>query len=137
VTASKKTVTRAKTGVLADAAWKKSSTKKLPPLVWFEIRQSVAMTTRGDRMMGVTVALKPGSAGWAVLAFETSAKPSSSGDGYADFFADHAHEVVGEARTKREAKILAKAYQKKWFARGAPTTPCPCEEIKAPSAVAE
>ncbi len=89
--------------------------------------------TEGRRMLVLCLAQSAiDNSPFFVMAFETAA-PTGDGDySAASFFADHAHESVGDRRTLAGAKALAERRIATWQTTQRSAKRCGCSTIAAP-----
>ena len=78
---------------------------------WQKQDARFSLTVEGERGLAI-VALKMAPRMWMLVGLETTLAAATRGA--EGVFADHSHEVIGEAKTIREMSKLARAFVRKW-----------------------
>lgn len=104
---------------------------------WKKVNYELAFVADEDTAILLNVAKVPGKSEYMVLALEVKKPTSTDSVGMAqEFFASHAHEIVGNEtyKTKTAARAAAAARGAAWLAARVAgrraADPCPCGSIQ-------
>lgn len=99
---------------------------------WHPLFQSIALVDRDDGRRLVLAVASPFFGPAQVMAFEMAQTDSID-----NFFADHAHKMVGTFPDDEKAKAGAAVFARDWLRTSHASPPCACDEIgrstKAPA----